>query len=594
MKDRGNAPAGVFYALIICLIASFLPLRLFPQTISFSGNWLSSLGTLEMSVNGSSVSGTYTSGSLTGVVEGKISRDGRLLSGVWTLDNESGRLIFRLNGEGNAFNGRWWKGKTQVGSDWIGIRKNVLATGISAQNFRGQWVSNYGKMTLNVNEQTVSGEFYGKRNRGNINGNMDPRTGKLIGTWQDTDHKGRIILNFVEGGNGFLGEWWFEDNTYGGYWYAVRNTPLEECISGDCANGSGAYVWADGSRYEGEWKESNYHGAGRQFDYRGNLKYKGTWVEGIYQGDCTSGDCRNGSGALTFINGEQYEGSFAECLPEGSGRYLYHNGDVYEGEFKAGFPHGSGTYTWAANGDKYTGRFSRGKIQGEGAYHFVNGDVYEGNFRRGERYGQGVMTWADGERYEGNWENDKMSGKGTYTFKGGDSYHGEFSNGLKNGEGTYTFANGNSILAFWKEDKVDKFESASSGYSGLAEQSGEPALPLTIENKNPGSLLSAGEVAAENIFLIYKVDEMAPYSSTAAEQQKEVYITYYIVQGPANSDEASAKNLLKDRGGIDASSPFRVEKIPNPNTRLKQILGRYRYDIVPTRIHTSFEGYFYF
>ena len=593
MKDKGSAATGVFYVWIICLIASFLPQGLYPQTGSFSGDWLTSLGALEMKVSGSSVSGTYISGSLTGVIEGKISRDGRLLSGAWTLDKESGRFIFRLNGEDNAFNGRWWKGKTQSGSDWIGIRKNALATGISVQNFRGHWVSNYGRMNLNVTGQTISGEFYGKRNRGSITGNMDPRTGKLIGTWQDTDHKGRIILNFVEGGNGFLGEWWFEDNTYGGYWYAVRNTPLEECISGNCETGGGTYVWANGSRYEGDWKDSKYHGAGRQYDFKGNLKYKGIWVEGVYQGDCTSGDCQNGSGALTFINGDQYEGSFADGLPEGNGRYLYRNGDIYEGEFKAGFPHGSGSYTWAASGDKYTGRFSRGIIQGEGAYHFAGGDVYEGNFRRGQRHGQGTMVWAGGDRYEGNWENDAMSGKGVYSYKDGDSYKGEFKNGLKDGDGAYTFANGNSILAHWKDDKVDKFDSASSGYSGLAEQTGAPALPLTIENKKPGALAAAGETAEENVFLIYKIEEVAPYSSTAAEEQKEVHISYYIVHGSGNMDEASAKTLLKDRSGMEISAQFRVEKVPNPNTRIKQILGRYRYDIVPTRVHTSFEGYFY-
>jgi hypothetical protein len=593
MKSKGNIPVTFYCLLIACALSLLLPAELLSQGKTFAGNWITSLGTLKLNVSGSTVTGMYASGSANGIIKAKLSRNGRLLTGTWSLAQQGGRFIFRLSPDGNAFAGKWWKGDTQTGGDWIGVRQNAAAAGVSPKNFKGSWLSNYGRMNLTVNELAVSGEFYGRRNRGNISGKFDRRTEKLIGNWADTDHKGRLILNLIAGGNGFVGEWWFEDNSYGGYWYAVRYMDLEGCITGNCDDGSATYVWNDGSRYEGEWIEKKYHGSGRQYDSRGNLKYKGIWIDGVYQGDCVSGNCNNGLGALTFINGDQYKGNFEKQRPDSSGFYQYRNGDTYEGEFKNGFPHGIGTYTWSANQDKFTGRFSRGRIQGQGAYYFNNGNIYEGNFRRGNRYGKGTMTWANGDRYEGNWDRDFMAGQGVYSYKDGDSYNGDFANGLKNGEGTYTLSDGNSILAVWKDDKVEKFDSSSSGYSGLAEQSGDSSLPVTMENQNPATVMSAVEAIPENIYLVYTIEEMTFKDSQSPDEQKEVYLTYYIVHGPGNLDEAAAKSFLENKTGKKLPANFNLEEVPHPNTRVKQILSRFRYNLIPTRVNTIYEGYYY-
>jgi len=51
-----------------------------------------------------------------------------------------------------------------------------------------------------------------------------------------------------------------------------------ECIEGDCENGRGTYVFADGSSYNGEWKDGFPEGSG-------TLKYiNGSVDEGIWQG----------------------------------------------------------------------------------------------------------------------------------------------------------------------------------------------------------------------------------------------------------------------------------------------------------------------
>lgn len=34
------------------------------------------------------------------------------------------------------------------------------------------------------------------------------------------------------------------------------------CLSGNCENGEGVYLWPSGNRYEGAWKNGKEHGSG--------------------------------------------------------------------------------------------------------------------------------------------------------------------------------------------------------------------------------------------------------------------------------------------------------------------------------------------
>jgi hypothetical protein len=102
------------------------------------------------------------------------------------------------------------------------------------------------------------------------------------------------------------------------------------------------------------------------------------------------------------------------------------------------------------------------------------------------------------------------------------------------------------------------------------------------------------EAAPENIYLIYKIEEVTFKESPSSDEQKEVYLTYYIVHGTENLDEAAAKSFLKNKSGVDVSASLLIEEVPNPNTRVKQIMSRFRYNLTPTRVSTNYEGYYYF
>lgn len=71
----------------------------------------------------------------------------------------------------------------------------------------------------------------------------------------------------------------------------------------------GAAIYADGSRYEGEFR---------------NLM-------------------RHGKGKIAFAKGGQYEGDFADNELHGEGTLLFANGDRYEGGWRRNRPHGRGT-----------------------------------------------------------------------------------------------------------------------------------------------------------------------------------------------------------------------------------------------------------
>lgn len=76
----------------------------------------------------------------------------------------------------------------------------------------------------------------------------------------------------------------------------------KNCVTGDCINGYGTYVWTSGNKYTGNWKNYKREGAGTTTSIAGD-KFTGTWhnnekVEGTY----------------TFPNGAVYVGTY---MPDG-------------------------------------------------------------------------------------------------------------------------------------------------------------------------------------------------------------------------------------------------------------------------------------
>ena len=64
------------------------------------------------------------------------------------------------------------------------------------------------------------------------------------------------------------------------------NVGFAECIKGDCYNGQGTYVWANGAKYVGGWRNGAKHGKGTSTFANGD-KHVGGYKSGIFKGQGT-------------------------------------------------------------------------------------------------------------------------------------------------------------------------------------------------------------------------------------------------------------------------------------------------------------------
>lgn len=297
----------------------------------------------------------------------------------------------------------------------------------------------------------------------------------------------------------------------------------QQCTSGNCQDGYGTYVWADGSKYIGDWANSNMNGSGTYYFSNGD-KYTGSWKEGKFDGygsyyykgggqkvgywsnhnyvgksisknvktkGCISGDCDNGYGTYVWEDGEKYTGDWIGMKRNGFGTNYWANGSWYRGEWFEDKREGEGTYEYT-NRDKFVGHWMEDKKDGEGTMFYASGTIqkgfwedgvyvgsnlkqtgcisgdcengygtyiyskggkYVGNFKYSKREGYGEYDWADGDRYVGNWKDGLLHGKGQYFYSNGEKYDGEWKDHKQNGYGTFTYLDGTSKTGMWEDGK---------------------------------------------------------------------------------------------------------------------------------------------
>jgi len=124
---------------------------------------------------------------------------------------------------------------------------------------------------------------------------------------------------------------------------------------------------------------------------------------------CTgdSASWSNCAGGLTAADGSRYEGEFKEGKYHGKGQHTLGSGSTYVGEFENGKYHGRGTAK-LMSGSTYVGEFRDGKMNGQITFTAANGNKYVGEFKDNRMHGQGIATRADGSViHSGTWANGK-------------------------------------------------------------------------------------------------------------------------------------------------------------------------------------------
>ncbi|HBK71305.1 MAG TPA: hypothetical protein DDZ39_06570 [Flavobacteriaceae bacterium] len=136
--------------------------------------------------------------------------------------------------------------------------------------------------------------------------------------------------------------------------------------------------------------------------------------------ECISGNCKNGTGTMQYQTGV-YVGTWENGLRNGHGKYTWTNGDKYEGVWQDDNRHGFGVYVWN-DGSKYKGNYSHGIRSGYGIYYYTNGNIYEGTWQNNLKHGIANLYFKESVNIGGKYiNNEYVSGTGinqeSYNYK---------------------------------------------------------------------------------------------------------------------------------------------------------------------------------
>jgi hypothetical protein len=95
----------------------------------------------------------------------------------------------------------------------------------------------------------------------------------------------------------------------------------------------------------------------------------------------------HGKGRIKYADGTSYEGDFKNNVIEGFGTLIGIN-HKYEGSWRAGKMHGGGKSYWYSEQEElqetYEGEYVEGLKHGKGEYRWANGRVFKGEWENGE------------------------------------------------------------------------------------------------------------------------------------------------------------------------------------------------------------------
>ena len=204
-------------------------------------------------------------------------------------------------------------------------------------------------------------------------------------------------------------------------------------------SGNGRIDWDNGSYYQGEFKNGQYHGQGLYVSGTG-FSESGTFQNGLL----------DGRGRTEFVSGSYYEGQFERDLMHGQGKLVYASGNSWQGAFRDDDLEGSGTWS-QPDGLTFIGEMLAGEFHGQGKITYADGSHYVGQFGDGHRHGNGLFTDADGTQYSGDFFDDEFIGSGTITWpEQGGEYVGAVVDWQPEGKGISS-SNGRQLIGFFKD-----------------------------------------------------------------------------------------------------------------------------------------------
>ena len=176
-----------------------------------------------------------------------------------------------------------------------------------------------------------------------------------------------------------------------------------------------------------------------------------------YTGSFSSDGIKCGQGTFIWPDGRKLEGTWKDNNPL-EGTLYYTDGSRYVGQFNENWlRHGKGIF-YSKDGIELDGTWEENSFIGDEVAKLVkysNGDKYEGTLSsEGLRSGNGVYYFCDGRKLKGVWEDDKLI-QGTLKYNDGSRYEGHFNeNYQRHGYGTFYSNDGSIINGTWHNDRA--------------------------------------------------------------------------------------------------------------------------------------------
>ena len=376
------------------------------------------------------------------------------------------------------------------------------------------------------------------------------------------------VLELSEG-NVYRGNFLSHQPSGYGEWYFTNGDVYKgEFVNGKF-QGNGKYFFNNGDVKDAVWENGKEI---KQISYQyGNLQ----------AGGCVSGNCNNGFGKYIYANGT-YEGNFLNGQWMGKGKHTFTNGDVYEGEFKGFKRNGFGMLKWA-NGKKYEGNWVDGKVEGQGTYYYLDGSKYIGNFSNYVRTGYGIYYYSDGSIYSGNWTNGKMNGQGKREYPSGKIEEGIFENDkFISQNSSSSVVLGKQNTSFIYPNDYAEFERI---YSSMDSSSKEKYLYDVINLGNQAIndkelILIMAKFSLINFHILSKSDKITSETWTSHYNFLKTWINYERFEENFSSDNRAIIYYQTIYCGQKASQPITefIRRVVNEFTSQNFYLGSEIYD----------------
>jgi len=285
--------------LLYTLIAFLLSTNIYAQ---WEGTWNTSFGEVRLIQIGDKVYGDYKDvGSIEGTVNGSI------LTGTYTNLKTSGSKKGKIQWTytNNAFIGKWGDLNKAPTNDWTGTKRNgikpTLISDIGSKvnetteevNWTGTWDTSSGEVRLVQIGDKVYGDY---KNVGVIEGKI---SGTLLRGHFTNNNKKGTLLWALRGDSSFEGKWGREYNSPTINWTGNRKSTNKPKLSSSIIN----KIVPNANSWQGIWdsdygelrfaqKDNKVYG-----DYKNVGYIEGTVVKGILRGIYTNG---NDKGYIEF------------------------------------------------------------------------------------------------------------------------------------------------------------------------------------------------------------------------------------------------------------------------------------------------------